>query len=87
LYIFLGGHADNRGSKEYNLQLSAKRANNIKKILVDQGIDPKRINVYSYGKEFAQKGTSESIQRLDRRVDIQLWEAPPTKMQGVKEVE
>jgi peptidoglycan-associated lipoprotein len=45
------GHADERGTREYNLALSARRAANARDFLVAQGIAPNRISTISYGKE------------------------------------
>ncbi|WP_137389218.1 peptidoglycan-associated lipoprotein Pal [Rhodoligotrophos defluvii] len=45
------GHADERGTREYNLALSARRAANVRDFLVAQGIAPNRISTISYGKE------------------------------------
>lgn len=45
------GHADERGTREYNLALGEKRANSAKNYLVGLGVDPNRIAVVSYGKE------------------------------------
>lgn len=45
------GHADERGTREYNLALGEKRANSAKNFLVSLGVDPNRIAVVSYGKE------------------------------------
>ena len=45
------GHADERGTREYNLALGEKRANSAKNYLVGLGVDPGRISVVSYGKE------------------------------------
>jgi peptidoglycan-associated lipoprotein len=45
------GHADERGTREYNLALGEKRANSAKNYLVGLGVDPGRIAVVSYGKE------------------------------------
>ena len=45
------GHADERGTREYNLALGEKRANSAKNYLVSLGVDPGRISVVSYGKE------------------------------------
>lgn len=84
LYILLGGHADERGSREYNLELSSKRANTIKQYLVAQGIAPERITIYAYGKDYLAKTEhTETAQKYNRRVDILMWEAPPTKEQGI----
>jgi peptidoglycan-associated lipoprotein len=45
------GHADERGTREYNLGLGERRANNAKKYLVSKGVDATKLNVVSYGKE------------------------------------
>jgi peptidoglycan-associated lipoprotein len=49
--IRLEGNADERGTREYNLALGARRANAAKAYLVGRGVDPSRISVVSYGKE------------------------------------
>lgn len=85
LFILLGGHTDERGTREYNLELSSKRANTIKNYLVSKGIAPERITVYSYGKDYLLKtGHSEEDQKYNRRVDVLMWEAPPTIEQGAR---
>ena len=45
------GHADERGTREYNLALGERRANAAKDYLMTYGISGKRISVISYGKE------------------------------------
>jgi peptidoglycan-associated lipoprotein len=45
------GHADERGTREYNLALGERRANAAKAYLVSLGVDANRISVVSYGKE------------------------------------
>ncbi|MEM6578698.1 MAG: OmpA family protein, partial [Pseudomonadota bacterium] len=45
------GHADEQGTREYNLALGARRANAVQEYLVTQGVDPNRMRVVSYGKE------------------------------------
>lgn len=45
------GHADERGTRDYNLALGERRANAAKNFLVGQGIDASRLNTVSYGKE------------------------------------
>ena len=51
LTIVLEGHADERGTREYNLALGERRANAAKDYLMTYGISGKRISVISYGKE------------------------------------
>ena len=45
------GHADERGTREYNIALGAKRAQTVKSYLTSRGIDPSRMRTISYGKE------------------------------------
>ncbi len=49
--ISIEGHADERGTREYNIALGAKRAETVKNSLIAQGIDPRRLRTMSYGKE------------------------------------
>lgn len=45
------GHADERGTRQYNIALGARRANSVKSFLVSQGVNPTRLTSVSYGKE------------------------------------
>jgi peptidoglycan-associated lipoprotein len=45
------GHSDERGTREYNISLSARRATATREFLIKQGISPKRISSIAYGKE------------------------------------
>ena len=45
------GHADERGTREYNLALGARRANSARTFLISQGTDGSRLRTVSYGKE------------------------------------
>ncbi|THD72912.1 peptidoglycan-associated lipoprotein Pal [Thalassobius vesicularis] len=45
------GHADEQGTREYNLALGARRANAVQEYLVQQGVAASRLKVVSYGKE------------------------------------
>lgn len=49
--VLIQGHADERGTREYNIALSARRSANTKSFLVSQGINSSRIKTISYGKE------------------------------------
>jgi len=51
LNITIEGHADERGTREYNLALGERRANSVKNYLVALGVDPRRIETVTYGKE------------------------------------
>ncbi|MFW8637051.1 peptidoglycan-associated lipoprotein Pal [Cribrihabitans pelagius] len=49
--VTIEGHADEQGTREYNLALGARRANSAREFLMSQGISAGRIKVVSYGKE------------------------------------
>ena len=51
LNVTIEGHADERGTREYNLALGERRANAAKDYLMTYGISSDRISVLSYGKE------------------------------------
>ena len=51
LNVTIEGHADERGTREYNLALGERRANAVKDYLMTYGISGNRISVISYGKE------------------------------------
>jgi len=50
--ITIEGHADERGTAEYNLALGERRAISVKSYLVSLGVSPDRLRTVSYGKEF-----------------------------------
>jgi len=45
------GHADERGTREYNIALGARRAQSVRTFMASKGIDPSRMRTISYGKE------------------------------------
>ena len=49
--VRIEGNCDERGTREYNFALGARRANSVKDYLVAHGVDPGRIDTVSYGKE------------------------------------
>ena len=49
--VTIAGHADERGTREYNLALGERRAISVRSFLIALGIDPERIRTVSYGKE------------------------------------
>ncbi len=66
--VVLQGHADERGTREYNLALGDRRANAAKDYLVALGINPNRLNIISYGKERpAVAGSNEAAWSQNRR--------------------
>lgn len=68
LNITVEGHADERGTREYNLALGERRANAVKNYLVASGVPANRINTISYGKERpAVPGSDETSWAQNRR--------------------
>jgi len=71
--VIIGGHADERGTREYNLALGERRATAVRDYLVSKGINSARIRTISYGKERpAQNGSNEAAWRLNRRSETVL---------------
>ena len=70
--LTLEGHADERGTREYNLALGERRANAAKNYLVSLGVDAGRITTVSYGKErpVALGSDEESWARNRRAVTV-----------------
>ena len=68
VFITIQGHADERGTREYNLALGERRANSVKDYLISLGVNPGRVNTISYGKERpVATGSSESAWSQNRR--------------------
>jgi peptidoglycan-associated lipoprotein len=66
--ILIEGHADERGTREYNLALGARRANAVRDFLGTLGVEPGRIRTVSYGKERpAEAGSNEQAWARNRR--------------------
>ncbi len=66
--IAVEGHADERGTREYNLALGERRANSVRDYLVALGVGPNRLSTISYGKERpAVLGSNEEAWAQNRR--------------------
>ncbi|HEX5108034.1 MAG TPA: peptidoglycan-associated lipoprotein Pal [Vicinamibacterales bacterium] len=71
--VTIEGHADERGTAEYNLALGERRALAVKTYLVSLGIAADRLRTVSYGKEFPfDPGHNESAWSKNRRAHFQL---------------
>lgn len=69
--VRLEGHADERGTREYNLALGERRSNNILNYFVVNGARRNQIETVSYGEERpADRATSETAYQRNRRVEI-----------------
>jgi outer membrane protein OmpA-like peptidoglycan-associated protein len=75
LYVILGAHADERGTRDYNLELSARRAAVVKEYLTNAGIAEDHFVVYAFGKDHPLKaGHDEASRSFNRRVDVLMWD-------------
>lgn len=71
LEITVSGHADERGTREYNLALGQRRGEAVRDYLLLNGISKNRITVKSYGEEYPLvKGSNESSWAKNRRAEI-----------------
>ena len=69
--VTLEGHADERGSREYNIGLGERRANAVKNVLTLQGAGGSQVETVSYGEERpVAMGHDEQSWGLNRRVEI-----------------
>lgn len=69
--IILEGHADERGTREYNLALAEDRAKAVADLMQALGVDASRIQTVSYGEERpVALGNDDSAWSLNRRVEI-----------------
>jgi OmpA-OmpF porin, OOP family len=75
LKVEISGHTDNTGASEYNVTLSKRRSEAVKKQLVAAGIDPSRITAVGYG---AEKPIADNTKRegrqLNRRTEFTIIE-------------
>ena len=71
--VIIGGHADERGTREYNLALGERRASSARDYLVAKGVNAARIRIISYGKERPKAvGSTEASWRQNRRAETVL---------------
>ncbi|MEX2469578.1 MAG: peptidoglycan-associated lipoprotein Pal [Pseudohongiellaceae bacterium] len=69
--VRLQGHADERGTREYNIALGERRANNIMNFLIVNGASRSQLETVSYGEERpAVNGSTETAYARNRRVEI-----------------
>ena len=71
--IRISGHADERGSDQYNDALGQRRAAAARRYLTDNGIDGARISIVSYGEQRpAMSGADENAWALNRRAEFEI---------------
>jgi outer membrane protein OmpA-like peptidoglycan-associated protein len=69
--VLVEGFTDSTGSREYNLDLSERRANAVRSALVEQGVEESRIRTRGFGPDFpVASNDSEAGKQLNRRVEV-----------------
>ena len=69
--VRLEGHADERGTREYNLALGEERAKSVREVLLLEGAQDEQVEIVSFGEERpAVEGTDDSALQLNRRVEV-----------------
>lgn len=69
--VRLEGHADERGSREYNIGLGERRAQSVRQILLLQGVSSAQLSTVSYGEERpAALGSDDEAWGMNRRVEL-----------------
>ncbi len=69
--VRLEGHADERGSREYNIALGDRRAQSVRRVLLFQGASADQVETVSYGEEEpAMQGHTEEAWAKNRRVEL-----------------
>lgn len=71
--ILVEGHTDSRGTGDYNMKLSERRANAVKNLLIQRGVAASRIEVVGFGKTMPVASTeTEAGRQKNRRVEIKI---------------
>ena len=84
--IRIEGHADERGSDDYNLLLTQKRAESVMQYLVDRGVAPERLEAVGYGEMRPLiLESNDSAWELNRRVEFTIVESGAPPSQGGRE--
>jgi outer membrane protein OmpA-like peptidoglycan-associated protein/tetratricopeptide (TPR) repeat protein len=79
LYVELGSHTDSRGTYDYNIELSARRAEAAVAYIVEQGIEPDRITARGYGETELVNECSDGVtcserdHQMNRRTEVKVF--------------
>lgn len=74
-YVFVEGHADERGPDAYNLALGARRSNSVRNMLIKEGVNPDNVFTISYGKERPLVfGHDEESWNQNRRAEFKIYQ-------------
>lgn len=83
LAVEIQGHADERGTVDYNLSLGQRRARAVVEFLSAQGVDARRLHVISYGEERpSQAGSGEIAWAANRRAEFRILSGSSDRVVG-----
>jgi peptidoglycan-associated lipoprotein len=86
LSIEVQGHADERGTTDYNLALGQRRASAVRNLLIEEGVSPKRVKLASYGEEKpVATGANESSWSQNRRAEFRIVDGADASVAGTTE--
>jgi len=75
VYVFVEGHADERGAAAYNLALGSRRSNSVRTFLIQNGVNPDQLFTISYGKEHpVVMGHDEGSWKQNRRSQFKTYD-------------
>ena len=84
--VELQGHADERGTTDYNLALGQRRADSVRSYMMNSGVSPSRLSVVSYGEEKPLRGgTSEMAYSRNRRAEFVITWGDDGSIRGTTE--
>ncbi len=73
-HILIEGHTDHRGNDDYNVQLSIKRVQKIRQLMLDMGVQDDQISIVGYGEEVTDHtDNTEQGKQQNRRVDFKAF--------------
>lgn len=76
LFVFIEGHADDRGTEKHNFALTSRRANTVRNLLIKAGVAPDQIYTISCGKDqLLVQGKTRSARAKNRRVEFKIFDA------------
>ena len=71
-YVFVEGHCDQRGGQKYNAALGTRRANTVRKLLIEFGVDKDHVFAITYGKDrLLRTEDTEEAYKENRRVEFE----------------
>ena len=77
------GHADERGTIDYNIALGQRRADTVRTYMTSMGVDPSRVRIVSYGEEVpVSSGHDEIAWAQNRRAEFRITSGTDTRVHG-----